>query len=156
MPTWSEFEAAAPELAASVRERLDAHGHKTIATLRRDGGPRISGTETTWSDGNLWIGSMWRALKALDLQRDPRYALHSGSDEPAAWAGDAKLAGRVEEVTDPALVSQINGEAAQGGPSHLFRLEIEEVSHVGLNDSRDGIVIHIWTPDGGVRRMERK
>ena len=101
MPTWSEFEAAAPELAKSVRARLDAHTHKTIATLRRDGSPRISGIETAFVDGDLWIGSMWQALKAHDLQRDPRFALHSGSAEPAEWEGDAKLAGVAEEIQTP-------------------------------------------------------
>src|SRR3712207_6914843 len=50
--------------ARKVRERLDAHGHKTIATLRRDGSPRISGTETRFGEGDLWIGSMWEARKA--------------------------------------------------------------------------------------------
>ena len=66
MASWSEFETAAPELAARVKERFDAHKHKTMATVRRDGGPRISGTETQFSDGELWIGSMWKAVKALD------------------------------------------------------------------------------------------
>ncbi len=106
MPSWSDFEAAAPELAARVRERLDAHVHKTLATVRRDGSPRISGTETRFADGELWIGSMWQALKALDLQRDPRFALHSGSDEPDEWGGDAKLAGVVEEITDPERIGR--------------------------------------------------
>ena len=156
MPTWTDFETAAPELAAAVRERLDAHTHKTIATLRRDGGPRISGTETTFRDGELWIGSMWQALKAKDLQRDPRYALHSGSDEPDDWKGDAKLAGVVEEITDEARVKELNGEAAANGPSHLFRLDVDEVSLVRLNDTRDGIVIDVWTADGGTRRVARK
>jgi hypothetical protein len=155
MPGWSEFEAAAPELAARVRERLDAHVHKTIATVRRDGSPRISGTETRLVDGELWIGSMWQALKALDLQRDPRFALHSGSDEPDEWGGDAKLAGVVEEITDPDRVREINGEAAAGGPSHLFRLDLREVSTVGVNDKRTALVIEVWTPDGGVRTMTR-
>src|SRR5688572_2010961 len=104
MPSWSDFEAAAPELAGTVRARLDAHTHKTLATVRRDGSPRISGIETTLVEGELWIGSMWQALKARDLQRDPRFALHSGSDEPADWRGDAKLAGIVEEITDPQRV----------------------------------------------------
>ena len=46
----SEFAAAAPELAAAVHERLDAHRHKTIATIRSDGSPRISGTEArSWT-----------------------------------------------------------------------------------------------------------
>ena len=82
MPSWKEFEAAAPALAAEVRRRLDAHTHKTLATLRRDGSPRISGSECRFAEGELWIGSMWKALKARDLQRDPRFALHSGSGEP--------------------------------------------------------------------------
>ncbi len=58
MPSWSEFEQQAPELASRVRERLDAHVHKTLATIRRDGSPRISGIETETKDGELWIGSM--------------------------------------------------------------------------------------------------
>jgi hypothetical protein len=155
MPSWKEFETAAPGLAAQVRERLDAHTHKTIATLRRDGSPRISGTETAFRDGELWIGSMWQARKALDLRRDPRFALHSGSDEPDGWKGDAKLAGVAEEITDPERVQEINGDSAPPGPSHLFRLDLREVSTVGLNDERNAIVIRVWTPHGGVRTMER-
>jgi hypothetical protein len=153
--SWAEFEAAAPELAERVRSLLDAHVHKTLATIRRDGAPRISGTETRFEDGELWIGSMWQARKAQDLQRDPRFALHSGSDDPSGWSGDAKLAGVVEEITDPERVREINGEAAAGGPSHLFRLDLREVSTVGLNDARTGLVIEVWTPDAGVRTMQR-
>jgi Pyridoxamine 5'-phosphate oxidase len=155
MPSWSEFEAAAPELAQAVRERLDAHTHKTLATIRSDGSPRISGTETQFRDGELWIGSMWQARKALDLQRDPRFALHSGSDEPAEWKGDAKLAGVVEEITDPERVKAMNGEAAPSGESHLFRLDLREVSTVGLNDAHNALVIEVWTPERGVRTINR-
>jgi len=155
MPSWTDFEAAAPELAAAVRARLDAHTHKTLATLRRDGSPRISGTEAQFVDGELWIGSMWRARKALDLQRDPRFALHSGSDDPPDWSGDAKLAGFAEEITDPERVRQINGAAAAGGPSHLFRLDVREASMVELDESGKAIVIRWWTPEEGERRMTR-
>ena len=154
MSSWSQFELQAPGLAASVRTRLDAHVHKTIATLRRDGSPRISGTECRFADGELWIGSMWQALKARDLQRDPRYALHSGSDDPPEWPGDAKLSGVAEEITDPEVVRKMNGEVTEG-PSHLFRLDLSEVSVVGLNDARDKIVIDLWHPGEEVRRIER-
>jgi hypothetical protein len=144
MPSWSEFEEQAPTLAERVRARLDAHTHKTIATLRRDGSPRISGTETEFKDGELWIGSMWQALKARDLQRDPRFALHSGSDDPANWSGDAKLAGVAEEIVDPERTT-----------SHRFRLDLREVSTVGLDDARKALVIEVWTPQGGIRTMKR-
>jgi hypothetical protein len=143
MPSWSEFEAAAPELAARVRKRLDAHTHKTIATIRADGSPRISGTETELNDGELWIGSMWQARKAQDLQRDPRFALHSGSEDPPGWTGDAKLAGVAEEIVDPER------------ESHRFRLDLREVSTVELDDERKALVIEVWTPKRGVRTMKR-
>ena len=143
MASWSEFEAEAPELARRVRERLDAHGHKTIATLRRDGSPRISGTETEFSDGELWIGSMKDALKARDLQRDPRFALHSASEDPDVWTGDAKLAGVAEEVSAP------------DATSHRFRLDLSEVSTVGLDEARKNLVIELWKPGRGVRTMKR-
>jgi Pyridoxamine 5'-phosphate oxidase len=143
MPSWSEFEAAAPELAERVRRRLEAHRHKTLATVRRDGAPRISGIETEFADGELWIGSMLQARKARDLQRDPRFALHSGSDEPDDWAGDAKLAGVAEEVADP------------DGRSHRFRLDLREVSTVELDDERKALVIEVWTPERGVRTIKR-
>src|SRR3954468_11160546 len=137
MPSWAKFEAEAPELAARVRERFEAHGHKTIATVRRDGSPRISGTEAQFEGEDLWIGSMLNALKARDLQRDPRYALHSASEDPDAWSGDAKVAGIAEEVTDPALVAEING--TEVGPSHLFRLDITEASTVNLSEDRKAL-----------------
>lgn len=155
MASWSEFERAAPDLARAVAERFDAHTHKTLATVRADGGPRISGTETQRRDGELFVGSMWRALKARDLQRDPRYALHSGSDDPPDWHGDAKVAGRAEEITDEARVKEVNGEAGATGPSHLFRLDITEASVVRLNEQRTAIVIDIWTESDGLRTLER-
>ena len=153
MPSWSDFESAAPQLAASVRRHLDAHTHKTLATIRADGSPRISGIESKIAEGELWIGSMPAARKARDLQRDPRFALHSGSADPPAWDGDAKLAGVAEEITDPERVRDINGSVH--GSSHLFRLDLHEVSTVGLDAERTKLVIRVWTPGHEVRTIER-
>jgi hypothetical protein len=85
---------------------------------------------------------MWQARKARDLQRDPRFALHSGSDDPPDWTGDAKLAGVVEEVAAP-------------GHSHRFRADLREVSTVDLDDERKALVIEVWTPERGVRTIKR-
>jgi hypothetical protein len=153
MARWEDFEAEAPELAAEARRLLEAHTHLTIATLRRDGSPRISGTELRFAEGELYIGSMWQAVKAHDLQRDPRYALHSGSIDPPAWEGDAKVAGLAEEITDPERVLAING--AEVGPSHLFRLDVREVVVVALNDRHDKLVIRSWHAGRGTSRLER-
>jgi len=155
MSSWSELQAAAPELAERVRARLDAHVHKTLATIRRAGSPRISGTETQLIDGELWIGSMWQARKARDLQRDPRFALHSGSDDPPNWTGDAKLSGTAHEITDPKRVQEINGADSPSGSSHLFRLDLREVSTLSLDDDRKALVIEVWTPERGARTINR-
>jgi hypothetical protein len=152
--SWREVEAQAPELAARARAIFDAHKHKTMATLRRDGSPRISGTEADFSDGDLWFGSMPGAVKARDLQRDGRFAVHSGSVDPPAWRGDAKLAGRVEEVTDQDLVAAVNGEDA-AGKSHLFRADLTELVVVTLGDPADHLVIESWHAGRGVRKQRR-
>jgi hypothetical protein len=154
MARWSEVESEAPELAARARAFFDARKHKTLATLRRDGSPRISGIEMEFRDGDVWFGSMWQAVKALDLQRDPRFALHSGSAEPTDWKGDAKIAGRADEVTDPDRVADLNAEAPSG-PSHLFRADITEVSVVTLGDPADHLIIESWHEGRGVTRQRR-
>jgi hypothetical protein len=155
MARWSQVERELPELAAAARAFLDAGVHKTLATLRRDGSPRISGTEVQIRDGDLWFGSMWQAVKARDLQRDPRFALHSASADPPAWRGDAKLAGRVEEVTDPDVVARLNG-GGPPGPSHLFRAEVTELSVVRLAEGGESIVVESWHEGRGLTRVERR
>ena len=153
MARWAEVEAAAPELAALARRFLEAHAHKTIATLRKDGSPRISGTEAYLQDGELWFGSMPGALKARDLQRDPRFALHSGSDDPPGWEGDAKVAGRAIEVTGERRVALL-GEGR--GDAHAFVADVTELAVVRLNEARDALVIESWTPERGLRRLDRR
>jgi hypothetical protein len=143
MASWAQVEREAPELAALARSLLDAFTHKTLATLRRDGSPRISGTELEFADGEAWLGSMWRAVKALDLQRDPRFALHSGSADPPDWPGDAKIAGRAIEVTEP------------GATAHRFRLDISELVVVRVGEPRDHLVIESGHEGRGVSRRRR-
>lgn len=138
MPSWSTFAAEAPELAAAVRRHFDAYTHKTLATIRADGAPRICGSECEIVDGELYIGSMLDALKARDLRRDPRFALHSGSASPPDFSGDAKVAGVAEEV-------------ASDGSSHRFRLDITEASTTHVDNA---LIITVWTP-GGVRQLRR-
>ena len=152
MTTWEELAAAAPEFAERVRARFGVRKHCTMATLRRDGSPRISGTEVEFDkDGELYIGSMPGARKALDLRRDPRIALHSPTadppdGDPGAWEGEAKIAGRAHEVSD----------RNKDDESHRFRIEITEVVLTHLNEAADQLVIESWHPDRGVERRSRK
>jgi len=155
---WKEIEDSAPQFAASVRRHLDTRVHKTIATLRADGSPRISGIEAFFADDDLWFGSMPNARKALDLRRDPRFALHSGSVDPPEWEGDAKLTGRAEELTEPKrrlAIFRNQGSDPPSEESHLFRAEIHEAVRIGLNEVRDRLVIELWRPGRELERIER-
>jgi hypothetical protein len=157
MASWAEIEQEAPGLTARARGYLDAYVHKTLATLRRDGSPRISGIEAFFAEDDLWFGSMWKAMKALDLQRDPRFALHSGSADPGAgWSGDTKVAGRVEEVTDPDRIVAIVGANKPPGSMHLFRADITELVTVSLPDPPTHLDIESWHEGRGLTRLERK
>jgi hypothetical protein len=159
MASWQEVEAAAPELAGAARAVFDAHRHKLLATLRRDGSPRISGIEATFADGELWLGMMPGSRKAFDLRRDPRLALHSASidppDDPTDWTGDAKLAGRAVEVDDPDRLARL-GAGEEAGQAHLFRVEVTEVVHTRVGDPPDHLVIQVWQEGKGLRRMQRR
>ncbi|WP_433444460.1 pyridoxamine 5'-phosphate oxidase family protein [Nonomuraea sp. CA-141351] len=151
MASWQEFERQAPELAEAARRVLDTCKHRVLATLRKDGSPRVSGIETTFRDGELWTGSMSGAVKVHDLRRDPRMAIHVASPEPdtadpSSWEGDVKLAGRAVEVAD---------EAALTSPeSHLFRIELTEV--VWTRVDGDELVMTTWHEGAAVREIRRK
>jgi hypothetical protein len=157
MATWSDVATAAPELAERARELFEANKHLTIATLRRDGSPRISGIECRFIEDDLWFGSMPNAVKARDLQRDPRFALHSGTGDANQWKGDAKVSGRVEEVTEPGRRAEIFGAMGQPGTggAHLFRAELDEVSTVRLGEPADHLVIDCWREGQEPKRIKR-
>ena len=151
MASWRVIEREEPEFAARVRAIFDAHKHKTIATLRADGAPRISGIEAEFEDGELTFGSMLGARKGADLRRDPRFALHSPSVDPpegnpAGWPGDAKVAGRA--VHTGAVTGPTSGDA--------YRADLDEVVITSLNEAATMLRIEIWRPGAGLRRIERE
>jgi len=150
MPSWGEFKSVEPEMAGVVRTLFDAHRHKTIATIRADGSPRISGIECSFDNDRLTFGSMEGSRKLADLRRDPRFALHSASVDPVEgdegmWPGEVKVAGRAI----PGGV--ITGE----GSGEMFVADLTEVVFVHLDRAATKLIVEWWTPAGGLRRAER-
>jgi nitroimidazol reductase NimA-like FMN-containing flavoprotein (pyridoxamine 5'-phosphate oxidase superfamily) len=161
LASWGEIEQIAPELARHARALLEAHVHKTLATVRADGSPRISGIEAKFVDDELWFGSMPGSRKNADLARDPRFALHSGSIDPPDWEGDAKVAGVVEAVEDPARKREVfdamGADPEQVGlDSMLYRADLREVAVTRLTEAKDELAIDFWSEAGGVRSLARK
>ena len=155
MPAWREIEAAEPEFAARVQKLFDAGRHKTIATLRADGSPRISGIECEFAEGELRFGSMTGARKGADLRRDSRFALHGPTFHPVEgkegeWPGEAKVAGRAMPAGPVAT-----GEGGEGPDGEAFTADITEVVITHLNDEANKLVVESWTPVRGLRVVER-
>ena len=98
--TWREFAQQDPELAALGQERLDRNGLLMLATLRKNGWPRISPVEPLFFNGQLYLGMMWRSQKALDLLRDSRCTVHNAVSDRHASEGEFKVYGRALAITD--------------------------------------------------------
>lgn len=115
---WAAFEKADPDFAAAVRARFAQRPHHVLATLRRDGSPRLSGLNVDIRGGELWLGMMPGSMKAMDLRRDPRFALHSnpGEDETMP-GGDVRVSGRALELLDPPELHRYAEETETPTPS---------------------------------------
>jgi hypothetical protein len=115
-----------------------------MATIQRDGGPRISGTEVDFADdGEIYLGMMPGAKRAADLRRDPRLAIHcptedTPSDDPASWLGDGKITARAVEVKP-----------------HRFRLDVERVLLTKVAPGGEELEITMWRPATGVKVVRR-
>lgn len=151
MTSWADVVAAQPELAAHVRRTFAVRKHAVLATVRRDGSPRISGTEVEFAgDGELMLGMMPGSRKALDLRRDPRLALHCPTldppeDDPSAWLGDGKISGRAVELSDPARLDE----------PHRFRIDVLEVVLTRVGTPADHLLLQWWRPDVGLQEVRR-
>jgi Pyridoxamine 5'-phosphate oxidase len=148
---WRDVATAEPEFAARVQRLFEIGRHKTIATLRSDGSPRISGIECEFADGQLTFSSMPDARKGADLRRDPRFALHGPTSHPfqgkeAEWPGEAKISGRAV---------LISGVGAGPAPDE-FVADVAEVVITRLNPEATLLVIESWTSQRGLVMVERE
>jgi hypothetical protein len=156
MARWQDVVDSAPEFAGRVEKIFNAGKHKTIATLRKDGSPRISGLEAEFAEGHLWFGMLANSQKLRDVERDPRIALHSPSTEPpadpadsAAWTGDAKVSGKAVPM-DESLLASVMQEGADG---KYFTVDIEEVVLTRLDDPAEHLLIELWKPDQPLKTL---
>lgn len=140
---FDELERDDPRLAADVRAAFARAKHCTIATLRSDGAPRISGTEVEVEDGRVYIGTGHQARKTLDILHDPRVAIHSPTIDPVGeqWAGEAKFSGIAVAVPTP-------------GDHRRFRIDITSAVHTGLTEEDPPrLRIRLWRPGRDTETM---
>jgi hypothetical protein len=146
MTSWQEFAEEAQELAAAIRGRFEAHETHILATLRKDGSPRVSGSEVAFNGDELTFGSMSAAVKARDLQRDGRFAIHAHPADPLT-EGDAKIAG---------VATEVNNQAENADGSHAFVVSLTEAVLTSVDQPAEELVIKVWRPGQGVTVVRRK
>jgi hypothetical protein len=129
MATWSDFEKAAPAMAEAGRKLIYQFGPGLgyLATVRKDGGPRLHPFCPVIHDGGLY-GLIGPSPKRFDLLRDGRYAIHSFS---AADSDDEfYVTGRARRIDDPSLRAAIlstylSTGATSSGDEIFFEFLIE-------------------------------
>jgi hypothetical protein len=168
MATWTEFSEEAPEIAEMAERRLVATGLMMLATLRRDGFPRISpvepvvaGDRLVLHDDRLWLAMMVDSTKSRDLRRDGRCALHTATADKQVSEGDVKLWGIATVVTDPDTLARFSNDIFESvgyrfevGSFDAFDVDLMGASSVSVAD--DVMYVKTWKPGKGVTVREKR
>jgi len=152
MTAWRDVEQAEPEFAQRVRALFDAHRHKTLATLRADGSPRISGIESAFEDGRT--GSWLDAERAQGRGSPPGSAVRPAQrhGRPGRGLGGA-VAGRGEDLR---LGDRCRTDHRRTGRRPLLHADIAEVVHTHLTRRPRCSSSSGGRPAHGLRRIERE
>ena len=168
MATWREFSREAPEIAGLAERRLVATGLMLLATLRRDGFPRISPVEPVLAgdrlvlhDDRLWLGMMVDSTKSRDLKRDGRCGLHTATADKQVSQGDVKLWGTATSVTDHTTLARFSDDIFESvgfrfevGSFDAFDIDLLGGSSVEVTD--DVMYVKTWKPGKGVNVSEKR
>jgi hypothetical protein len=155
---WSEVADAAPDLTDAVERCFAARRMKCLATVRRNGWPRLSETSGVLIEaGRLWL-MMIPSAKANDIGHDARAAVHCGSPTDE-WAPSARVTGwaRAADREDFDRLHRVRPAlAARDGSSlQIFTMTVTEVVVTGPDPNDGDIAIEWWTPGTGLRRSTR-
>jgi hypothetical protein len=153
MATWQEFEAATPEMAAVLRGILDWIPITYLATVRKDGSPRVHPICPIFAGGRMYVavagaGREHPSPKRYDLRRDGRYAMHAlpgKRDDEFYCTGRARL---VSDGDERRAVSEGAGHTVHEGDD-VFELGLDVVmtaywENMGQPDTY--AVRQVWRP----------
>jgi hypothetical protein len=147
------LEGAQPGLARLGRERLLDPGVVLVATIRRDGTPRLSPVEPFLMGEDLWLSMLWHSTKAADLLRDPRVLVHSIITGRDGAEGEFKIRGTANAEHDPGVrrryadaVTAELGWSPTPGRFHLFAVSIDDVTYIRYDDASGDQHVAMWPP----------
>jgi hypothetical protein len=148
---WQEFETRQPALARIGVHKLTGPGVVLVATIRRDGSPRLSPVEPLLWEGDLWLCMGLGSRKADDLRRDGRVLVHSIVTNRTGQDGEYKLRGTAIAEPDAVLHARYAGEVAarlgwqpEPGKFHLFRVELADITYIRWDDATNDQYVTRW------------
>ena len=145
MKTWSEFDSEDPELALVGKKMLfPVHayvGFAFLATLRKDGAPRLHPVALVISKNHLYVFIPPTSPKCADLRRDGRYAMQAFPPPDNKDGEEFYLSGRAECIQDREIRNAIitETETRVGEGEILFELLLDRIMYTRL--------VHQDTPD---------
>jgi hypothetical protein len=132
MVPWHEFVTATPELAATGEGLLFQFGVGLafLATVRKDGGPRLHPVCPVLSQGCLYVLILPASPKRRDLLRDGRYALQT-FPQPKPDSAEFYLTGRADIIEAPSLRRAVLHDAKHKAHERetVFELPVERAMH---------------------------
>jgi hypothetical protein len=142
---WADFEEEAPRFAERARELVVDPGVCLVATVRRDGSPRLSPVEPLLLDGDLWLSMLWGSRKAADLLADDRILVHSIVTTREGLPGEVKVRGRAVRVDDGERRERYRAGVATADLGwqpvepwfHLFVVDLADVTSIFYVDEGD-------------------
>jgi hypothetical protein len=133
MKRWCEFAEERPEMADAGRALIYQFrvGLGYLATIRKDGGPRVHPVCPVIANDGLYLFIGNQSPKVHDLRRDGRFALHSFPNPEVD--DEFYVAGTVQQVDD-ADIRRVVYEAytatgASTSNDTLFELLLERALH---------------------------
>lgn len=122
-----------------------------VATIRRDGSPRVSPVEPLLWGGDLWLSMGLGSRKAADLRRDARVLVHSIVTHRSGEDGEYKLRGIAAEEPDQAVqaryaraVAERLGWEPESGKFHLFRVDVADIAFVRWDGKTSDQYVARW------------
>jgi hypothetical protein len=147
--SWRELVAGNPELAEYGAARLLDSEVAYLATVRKDGSPRVHPVTPIIGQGRLFVFMEPTSPKGHDLRRDGRYAMHCQVENSEGGKGEFFLSGRARPVHDEATRALAVEAASYEVAARYVLFELSVAQAMSNVYSGDDAVRQRW--EGGIQ-----
>ena len=147
--SWKEFAAGSPVMAKYGEKRL-ASGVAYLATVKKDGGPRVHPVTPIIGEGRLFLFMESTSPKGWDLKRDGRYALHCSVGDSGGGEGEFLISGTASLMEDADSRSVAVRSASYDVADRYILFELEVLSAFATIYDEEGTPVRSrWKQEKG-------